>query len=486
VKRRGSPLLGWLTLSGADAVGRVLLQLTSTVLFARMLGPETFGLSALTIVYVGTITTLVSGLFEEALVQRLRVRKAHFAAALATVLALAAGLYALVLLLAATIPDSAVPARQALALASGFGLILFAEGPLSVYTAMARRLRRFPDIAIGNLLGLAVGTAVGLTLAWTGAGVVALLAVPFTARFVNLIVVARRAPVRILPRWNLAPARQLLEFGRWSLGTRYVAGVGEAIFQSLVTRFFGVEGNGFLNMAMRIVEPVRAVTGPIGHNIAMAYFARLQGDATRLSGAVERTIDETSLILQPIFVGLAATAPLILLVIAGPAWTASAPIAVCLALAAAIVSATAFMHNGVLATGRAQVGFGFSIFDVVVTAIAVALLAPLGLIAAGLARLASWALDGVAILYVARRLYGLSPGAVLQAVSSTAICTLLMFGVVVWSIDRMASWPALPRLAGAVVIGIGVYAACVLCLRRHAVMTLIGRLWKPSRVPAAE
>lgn len=486
VKRGASPLLKWLTLSGADALGRVLLQITATVIFARMLGPETFGLSALTIVYVGTISTLVSGSFEEALVQRLRVRKVHFSAALAVVLALAVMLYGLVLLLGAVIPPSEAAARQALGLATGYALILFVEGPLSIHTAMARRQRRFPDIALGNLLGLTMGTAIGLTLAWIGAGVVSLLAVPFTARLVNLLVLGSRAPVRILPRLELAPARQLLAFGRWSLGTRYVAGVGEAVFQSLVTRFFGVEGNGFLNMAMRIVEPVRAVTGPIGHNIAMAYFARLQADPARLSDAVERTVAESSLILQPIFVGLAATAPLILLVIAGPAWSAAAPIAVCLALAAAILSATSFLHSGVLARGRAGVGFGFSLFDVVATAIAVSLLAPLGLIAAGLGRLVAWALDGVAILLVARRLYGLSPMRVLGPLAATAVCTVLMFGLVLWSIDRMAGWNPIPRLAGAVLLGILVYAACVLCLRRRDVLSVATRLWKSADAPAAE
>lgn len=482
--RRGpSPLLKWLTLSGADALGRVLLQITSTMLFARMLGPETFGLSALTIVYVGTISTLVSGLFEEALVQRLRVRKAHFSAALGVVLGLAVVLCALVVLLVTLIPASQAAPRQALGLAAGYGLILFAEGPLSVYTAMARRLRRFPDIALGNLAGLAAGTAIGLLLAWSGAGVVSLLAVPFVARFTNLTVVATRAPARIVPRLNWGPARQLAEFGRWNLGTRYVAGVGDAVFQSLVTRFFGVEGNGFLNMAMRIVEPVRAATLPVGHNIAMAYFARLQGDTARLSEAVERTVAESSLVLQPIFVGLAVTASLILLVIAGPAWSASVPIAVCLALAAAIFSATSFVHNGVLASGRADVGFGFSLFDVGVTTLAVVLLAPLGLIAAGLARLVSWALDGLAILVVARRLYGLSSLRVVSSVALTSVCTLAMSAAVLWSVERMAPWHALARLTGAVGVGVLVYSACVLCLRRRDVLSVAARLWRSAGSP---
>lgn len=483
--RSASPLLRWLSLSGVDAVGRVLLQIGGTVLFARLLGAESFGLSALVIVYVVAVSTLVTGLFEEALARQLRVRKIHFSAALSAVLALAAALYCGVLLLAALFASAGGTTGEVLYFAQCYALILFADGPLSIYVAVARRLRRFPDIALGNLLGLAAGTATGLALALAGSGVWGLLAVSFVARFVNLSIVAIRSPVRILPSRRLAPVRPLLRFGGWNLGTRYVMSAGEAVFQSLVTRLFGVEGNGFLNMAMRIVEPVRGATGALAHNIAMAYLTRLQEDPARLSGAVQRTIAESALILQPVFIGLAVTSPLIIEVIAGPSWSASAPIATLTALAAAVASAAGFIHNGLLAKGRAEIGFGFSLVHMTLATVCVAFFAPLGAIAIGLGRLAPRLMDAGGGLLVARRVYGLPAGSILRSLGVTSVCTALMAGAVLIAIAASAALMPLPRLIVAILVGMLVYGASIAVFQRDTVRSAVGRLWRRSSTAVA-
>lgn len=478
--RPASPLLRWLTLSGVDAVGRVLLQVFATVLFARLLEPEVFGLAALMAVYVNSLSTVVSALFEEALAQRLRVRKHHFSAALTLTLLCAAVLYAGVVLLAALFPKDEGTAAAAMSLAVYYALILFSDGPLSVFTAIARRQRRFADIALGNLLGLSVGTALGLALAFAGVGAWSLLAVPFTARFVNLVTVIWRSPVSVRPTLRIAPGFDLLGFGGMTVITRLVSSLRDIVFQTFVTRYFGLEGNGFFNMAMRIVEPIRGVTGSIGHNIAIAYYSRLQADPDKLRNAVRQTIADTALLLQPVFIGLALTAPTILLVIAGPQWSPSAPVAILLALFAAVGSATAFLHNGLLASGRADIGLGFSVLELVSTAACLVLFAPLGLVAIGLGRLLPALLDAAAVLAASRRIYGITMRAVLKPLISVSLCTGLM-SIAVLGLQQVTHTlaPAL-RLVLEILCGVLVYVLLIWILHGASLRSMLGRLLQRS------
>lgn len=473
-----SPLLRWLTLSSVDAVGRVFLQVLGTVLFARLLAPESFGLAALTIVYVGLLSIIVSALFEEALVQRKRIRKAHFASALGGVLMLATGLYTLLLGGIYWVPDAATEFSAVASLASVFALILFIEGPLSIYTALARRLRRFSEIALANLIGLAIGTAAGLALALSGAGVWSLLAVPFVSRLVNLLILISRSPVTVWPSRRPKPAGELFSFGRWNLGTRWVASLSQTVIQTLVTRFFGLDGNGYLNMAMRIVEPLRGMTMSISHNISMSFFSRLQADPKRLRETVAQTIADTSIVLQPIYIGLALTAPLIIEVIAGPQWLAAGPVASILALAIAIESVSGFLHTSQLAKGRSELGFAFSCCDLAVTAIALTLLAPIGLVAISFARLISWSFDSVMTFTVSQRMYGISAASVLLPLLRTTLCTGLMAIAVlmVYSVTQ----GLIPVLQLALVIGGGAaaYGITVVVFRRQALRSVISRLRK--------
>ncbi|WP_293372113.1 oligosaccharide flippase family protein [Nevskia sp.] len=469
-----SPLLKWLMSSSVDVVGRVSLQIVGTVLFTRLLPPETFGLAALTMVYVGLLSMVTSALFEEALTQRRIVRKAHFNGALAAVLSLSLSLWGLALLIAPKVlPEGAAMEVAALFPASFYAVILLADGPLSIYTAVARRQQRFQDIALGNLIGLMVGTATGLALAAAGVGVWALLSVQLVARYVNLGVMVLRCKVRLWPRWHPAEVRQLTGFGGWNLAGRLFEGINDTVFQSLVTRHFGLEGNGFLNMAMRIIEPIRGATGAIGHNIAMTYFSRVQADPLKLRSAVEQTITQTSLLLQPVFIGLAVTAPAIILVIAGPGWSMSGPVATALALAGAVASATNFIHSGLSASGRADLGFVSNVLELVVTTAALVLLAPLGLVATGLARLIAWLVDGLYALLAARRVFDLQAIAVLKPLLTVSFSANVMAGCVLLVQLPLQDVSPLLRLLAAIATGAVVYGLLAAHFHRDALMAIL-------------
>lgn len=479
-----SRLLRWLTLSGVDGVGRALVQLGGTMALARWLDPEDFGLAALIAVYVGLGSMAVSALFEEALVQRRRIRRVHAQSALGASLAVAAVSWLGVLGMAAWASLSEGPWQRATSLAPGYALILFADAALSVHMALARRQRRFERIALANLGSLSVATAVGLGLAWAGAGAASLLAIPLLSRSLCAIALIAGGPCRVVPTWRLQPLRELLRFGGWHLAGRLADAASEATLQTLVTRYFGLDGNGLLNLAMRVVEPLRGLTGSIGHNLATAYFVPVQGQPQRLAGAVRRAMAASALLLMPAFIGLAVTAPSVLDVIAGPAWSAAAPVAVGLALAAAVASASNFLHSGLAARGRIDVGFWCGMLEWGAVAGLLVVLAPMGLAAVGLARLLAWTLDAAVVMWASHRAFGAS-GRDLRLALLPALSMCLPMAAASFAMGHAASsWAPGLRLLAQVLTGVAVYAALLWMFARPRLETIRSSLWpRPPVTP---
>ncbi|GAB3679159.1 oligosaccharide flippase family protein [Salinisphaera aquimarina] len=470
-------MLSWISSSSLDAAGRIGLKVLSTILFARWLTPEIFGQASLTIVIVSVLAVLVTAPFEESLTQRKVVNSRHFASALTVV----TGLSTLVFLLAIGVNHgatfaSADTARVA-ALVGWFSLMLFAQGPISIYTALARRHRGFKRIAWSNLAGEVVGTTVGLILAVSGVGVWSLLAVRIVGRFVTLAGLMATCPVVIRPGLSATHIRQLSTFAGWFFAGRCVGTLSDAVFQGLVARYFGLAGAGYLNMALRVIEPVRGATGSMGHNISMSFFMRVQDAPDRLRDSVEQAMASTSLILLPLFVGLAAVGPTIINVLAGPKWSVSGPVITALAFAAATTAATNFQASAFAAKGRADLCLWAVCVEFLLMIAALVLLSPLGILAVGLARLASNIGEAGYVMVMARRVLDVEVKRTFIVVGPIMLSACAM-GLCVAAVGR-APWldsSALLRLVVQIGCGVVIYTLLAGLFHRAGLRSAYGKL----------
>ncbi|MES1947450.1 polysaccharide transporter [Salinisphaera sp. C84B14] len=473
-------MLKWLSSSLADAVGRILLKLLTTVVFAYWLSPEIFGRASLTIVVVSLLAIVVTAPFEESLVQRRLISRSHFAGALALVLAgsvaLIAASFAAAAVIARVYPGTSETVTLAW-LVAGFSPILLAHAGVAIFTAMARRHRAFARIAWSNLAGDALGVGVGLALVFSGVGVWSLLAVRLVSRFATLLWLIVDNPVRLRPAWSLDGLGELSGVAGWFFAARCVDKAGDAVFQGVVARLFGLEGAGYLNMALRIIEPVRGPTASVSHNIAMSFFVRAQDAPQRLRAAVASTVSHTSMILLPVFFGLAACAPTLIALLGGERWAAAGPIAAGLALAAGVGATTHFLMTALAARGEARLCCLALTAELVCVAAALWLLAPLGLIAIGVARMVSTAAMAGFYLTVARPVFGIDRGAfvrsVLPSLVNATIMALSVVAVARWWVPGTSAALMLVVQVGA---GVLVYAALALLFQRALLYSVINAL----------
>ncbi len=379
-------ILGWLGWAGADAIGRLALLTGSTALFSRLLTPRDFGLTALALTFVAVGAVFVGMPFEEALAQRKHLRRIHLSAALGVsfviggvVMVVATGLgWGLARLYGE--PEFAwmMPAAM---------VSVFFSGHTAILIALARRLRRFNDVAQASLLGHVFGVAVSLVLGWAGAGPWALIANRVLI-FVGVdLALQWRLGFLVLPRWS---PRHVDGFGRFagiSFLDRLADNLTYLLFNNVVEAIYGATTLGYVNMAMRVVEPIRGAVNATGHNLAFSFFAPVAGDRRRLAAMAEAVIGQSSLVVAPMFCGLAAVTPVLLPLLAGPGWDQAIGVAVCLSIGCALAAPPRLIFTALSAAAKPEYALASTTASLVATLIALVALAPLGPLSVGLARI---------------------------------------------------------------------------------------------------
>ncbi|MBB1492480.1 oligosaccharide flippase family protein [Paracoccus sp. MC1854] len=340
--------------------------MASTVVVARILSPAEFGVATL-VLAVATIMGAFIGLpFEESLSQRRQVRSAHLETALFVSMVLTGAAVLLSLLLGPLIEHWAAAPGFALYLVVS-ALLLAGQGPGAVARAVARRSRRFVEISFCQAAGTVIASLVAVLAALAGWGVWSLLLQRLLPNVLYPLLAAgflwhRGQAMRTLVRWHPQRFRELFRFSWLSLADVGVGSAVPAVLAFMVNAVFGSATLGQLNIALRIVDPLRMALMGVGHNLAFSVLVRLQLDPPRLVRTAGEIVAGVAMVAVPAFVGLAMVAPVLLPLLVGPGWDQAVPLSQILCLAVALSLPFQFYDSAYSALGRPEYGLIGGIF----------------------------------------------------------------------------------------------------------------------------
>jgi O-antigen/teichoic acid export membrane protein len=462
---------GWVGAGLAEAAGRLVILSGTTAYLAHALTPGDFGASALCFSVVTIFSMFVGTPYEEALAQTRVVRRADLAAVLA--LSLAAG----VAFIAAAFPAGALMdawyGRTDLALVlPATALSLLAQGPLSVATAVARRRRAFYAINVSNLIGHVAGAAAAIALGLTGAGVWSLIALRVVLVVATAVSLSVQLGLTVAPRWSLGRISRLNRFAGLILATRLVENATYLVYNALVGALFGLTVLGYLNIAMRLIEPVRGAIVAITHNICFPHF--LDGTRRDAGATAARISAETTAVIAPTFMGLAAVSPILVPLMAGPGWDAAVPIAAALAVGGMLALPSQVVQTALSATGRPHNVLASNVVGLAVLTLVLVATAGCGPAAVGLARLAGDLAQTLVTLLVGGRLIGLAAGPLMRGLAGIWLAAGAMAAAVATLGAHLSQGHARPAaLTLAVASGIVLYGPLLYLLARPSCLALL-------------
>ncbi len=327
-----------------------------SVLLARLLLPEHFGVVALAMVFLNLAGQLRAFGMDKALIHRSKADQG----ALATYFTLRmATLTTSLIVMLATIPLLALFYQNMPSLAAVMAALVGVEalkGLNSVQETLLNKGLEFRAIALTNVVASVTMTVVAPWMAWSGFGVWALVgerASGMMARWVMVWLVFRRWWPRF--GWNGEVARWFWRYGRAVWGATSLAFLLDRFDDFWTGTFLGKTPLGYYSRAYDFARyPRRVIATPLV-SVFMPTFARLQDDRLRLSKAFFRMMSlmvRTGFLLALLLI---LTAPEFIRLLLGNKWL---PMTLTFQLMIVYVSVDpmmAGMHQLLLAVGRPMV-----------------------------------------------------------------------------------------------------------------------------------
>ncbi len=387
--RLAASALSW---RAAGLVVSKIVYLTRSLVLARLLAPDQFGLFAAALIPLDLLLNVTELGLTQALVQRREARGREYDAAWTLGLARALGVAAVVVVAAPSLAGLFAEPRAAVVLQ------VLALRPLlgacaSIRVAELERRLNFRALALIQIPAALAAALVSILLA-AALGVWALVAGSLAGAAVGVAMSYVLAPHRPRLVFDRVATQPLLRFGRWVLLSGLVGVLGEAALRAVISRRLGTSELGVYFLAATLAILPNDVLGSLVSAVAFPLHARVRADDRRATEAFRISLVALAAVLVPAYAVLIALAPALVRHVLGAQWSGTAPILRLLALAA--VLGTLFDATAPLLEGRGKphkVTALFAALSATVVALGWVLVGRIGLIGAAL----TWAAGELAV-----------------------------------------------------------------------------------------
>lgn len=314
-------LQGLLYLGMGKGAGKII-SFATTLVLARLLTPQDYGLMALVMVVVGFLEFFNEIGLGSAIKQRPEVTPAQLNGSFTLSLLISCALFGLVYLAAPAV--AAYYANAGLAPVMRLVALSFIIGALAtVSDALLARAMQFKLVAGIEFVMILLQSGITLLLAWLGHGVWALawgFVIAQAFKMVCIVGLGQWRPTRL---GDIGAALDLIRFGLTVTYSRLTWFLYSNAQTLIIGKTLNAQALGVYSMAESLASlPTGHVTGMV-IRVASPMFSKLQHDLQRLNNALLRMTTGLALINYPVMVGMACTARELVPVVLGPQWLAA-------------------------------------------------------------------------------------------------------------------------------------------------------------------
>ena len=338
----------------AERIGAQLVGFVVSIVLARLLMPEDYGVLAILLVFINLCNVFVDSGFGRSLVQKKDADDLDFSSAfyfgLAVSIVLYAGLY-----IGAPWIARLYDMEILTPLIRVMGLRLIIASYNSVQKAKVSREMQFRRFFFATLGGTLISAVVGIVLAWMGCGVWALVAQELTNVVIDTVILS--LTIRWRPRlmFSLERTKVLFRYG-WKV---LVASLVDTIYEDFRSLYVGklytaddlayyTRGKQFPHL---LVDNVNVSIS----NVLFPAISSCQGDLEEVKGLTRRAMKTSSFIISPMMFGLAAVAKPLVLLLLTEKWLPCVPFLQILCINCALTPLQTANIQAMYAVGRSDI-----------------------------------------------------------------------------------------------------------------------------------
>ena len=300
------------------------VQFVTSIVLARLLLPEDFGLIALVMVFITLANVFVQNGFGTALIQKKDADDLDFSSVFYASLLIVAGLYA-ILFFTAPLVANFYDHPELTTIVRILSLTLFFGALNSIQEAYIARNMLFKKLFWRSLGALVPSAAIGITCALKGFGVWALVIQQLCDVFLMCVFMWFTVKWRPQLQFSFERVKGLLSFG-WKLQVSGLIDTGYIKLQDLIIgKIFSPAILGFFSRGEIFPLAIISNVNTTIQSVLLPALSAAQDNRAHVKQMMRRAVTASSLVIFPIMAGIAALAKPMVLVLLGEKWLPCVP-----------------------------------------------------------------------------------------------------------------------------------------------------------------
>ena len=359
--------IGW---SYAERLLSQAVSLIVSIILARLLTPDDYGIIAIVMVFISIGDALVNGGLGTAIVQKKDPTELDFNSICWLSFGASAVLYVILFFsapLIANIYDSAVlvPVIRVM----GIKFIFSAWN--SVQGAYVQKKMIFKRSFWSSFIGVCVSAVIGVTMAFLNFGVWALIAQYLTHAIISSVVICLTIDWRLKFQFSFKSVKELWSFGVKVLGSTLVFTIRDNIRTLIVGKKFSTDDLAFYNEGQKFPSLlVTDIVNSIGR-VIYPVLSEKKDEKEELKSLLRRSVGLSAYILTPMMTGLFVISDTFVKVLLTEKWLPCVPFLRIMCIVYVTRALSTLFQKTILALGKSSLNL---IHEVVTSSITLILL----------------------------------------------------------------------------------------------------------------
>jgi O-antigen/teichoic acid export membrane protein len=212
------------------------------------------------------------------------------------------------------------------------------DGVVTITGVVLRKKLEFGKFAVSEIIGRVSYSAVSISLALSGFGVWSLVFGQLTSQVIRAGVSLKLSGWRPALEFSTKIARELFSFGKYLWGFSIISALGDSLDRVIIGRWLGAANLGIYGLALNLSKlPATQISWMI-NRIAFPALSRIQDDKAALRRTFLKTINHVAPISIPVGLALSATSEALVATLYGANWAGAAPVLEVLAIYGTVLS----------------------------------------------------------------------------------------------------------------------------------------------------
>lgn len=457
--------------SVAEKVGSMLLQMAVSIIVARLLMPEDFGVMAIMTFFTALALVVVDSGFSQTLIRKTAPTADEYKSVFFFNITISLVLYAVLVAVA-----PAVARYYGLGIISRIAPVLFLVLPLNalcvIQNTIFTREFRFDLLSKINFTASLVAGIAAIGLAWAGLGVWALVGQRIGVMATRAVLLWSRGKWRADGKFVSGELRAMAPFSLRLMLTDIISAVYNNIAQMFIGKMYSASVLGYFNQAQKLKElPVASAMQSV-QSVTYPALAKIKEDKAKFAESYRKVLMLTAFAMFPMMVGMIAVAEDMFALLLGERWLPTVPYFRVLALCGVFYPLAMIAYNVLKAGSDGTVIIRLEVAKKVIMTAILALTIPHSAIAVAWGLVAMTAIEATVNMVASLRFAHIDAWKLLRTLAPVALLTAVMYGAVVGLNRMMVDWTLGCRFCASVCGGAGLYAGVAWLLRLEAVEEL--------------